>query len=159
MTDPMNALTALQQALNAGGVRLALGSIDAELSFIFDQPNGTPRFTYALVDRSEVLAIALFVTADPVQGTPCFNIGYAVVEAARRRGLGFKVVSLAFDELTHGLKRAGVVMFYVEAVISIDNLPSNGLAKKVFSEPPDSGVDSFSGEPMLHYLKKVDLRQ
>lgn len=158
MTDPMNALIGLQRALDSGVVRPRPGDLHSELAVIFDEPNGTPRFTYALVGQSSVQAIALFVRTDPVQGIHCFNIGYAVVEAARRKGLGSKVLGLALDELKNGLGRAGIAELYVEAVVSTDNAPSNKLASKLISGQPDPGVDSFTGEPMLHYLKKIELR-
>ncbi len=111
MTDPMDALFGLQTALDRGLVRISPCDVHPELGFLFDEPNGVPRFTYALLRLKKVQAVALFVRAEPVRGTPCFTIGYAVVEAARNKGLGSTVLELSIDELKHGLGRAQISEF------------------------------------------------
>ena len=155
MTDPMNALTQLQIALDNGVVLLTPCEIHKELGVIADKPNGTPRFTYALIKNGKVQAVSLFALAQPIEGIPCFNIGYAVIEKERGKGIATQLVKKGIDELQNGFKRNGIAEFYIEAVVSVSNEPSNKLAEKLISDSPASGTDCFSGEACLQYVRKV----
>lgn len=157
MTDPTDALTQLQIALDNRAVQLIPCEIHRELGVIADTPNGKTRFTYALMKGKEVKAVSLFVLVEPIDGTPCFTIGYAVVENERSKGVGTKIVKQGIDELQNGFKRNGISEIYIEAIISKANEDSNRLAKKVFSTPPESITDCYSGEASFRYVRKLKL--
>jgi hypothetical protein len=125
MTDPMNALMSFQQALADGEIAPQKCKLHADLLLLVDQPEGSTRFTYALIKSGRVVAVAIFVLADPIEDSPCFNTGYAVDQASRSRGYGGEVTQKAFDELTNGFRRAGIPHLYVEAIVSTENEHSN----------------------------------
>ena len=75
MTDPMNAFVELQRALDRWIVSLQPCEIHKDISVIFDQPNGMPRYTYAKINNGAVQSIAVFALTQPVEGVPCFQLG------------------------------------------------------------------------------------
>ncbi len=155
MTDPMNALRELQKALDNKWVDLTPCDIYKEISIIVDQPNGVPRFTYAIVESGKVHAVSLFALADPVERLPCFNVGYAVLESVRGNGIGTEILRKSIDEIYTGLARNGQKMFYIEAIVAIENKSSNSIAKKLISNSPTRCQDQFSGEDAFQYLRKL----
>jgi RimJ/RimL family protein N-acetyltransferase len=156
MTDPMDALRGLQTALDSGIVAMRPCELHSELAVLLDQPTDKPRFTYALIEKNSVVAVALFVLAEPVRGVRCFSIGYAVIEARRNEGIGSRILEQAIDELRNGLARNGAREFYLEAIVSTQNLASNRVARKLISKSPESGTDCFSGEQIFQYFRKVE---
>jgi hypothetical protein len=155
MTDPMNALVSFKDALVRGHISPQKGDVHHDLLVLLDRPNGETRFTYALVKDRNVVALTTVIPADPMDGYPCFNAGYAVVPESRSKGYGKEVVRKAFDELTNGFKRAGIPHLYVEAIVSTENQHSNKLAKKMFSENPSACTDSVSGQSAFQYVKQL----
>lgn len=155
IADPMAALISLQRE-----VRRGLPTISAELApsvrVVLDHPNGVTRYTYARIEHGRVKALALFVDHEPIDGVPCFNIGYAVPEAYRNRGWASEIVEQGIQELRQGLGRHGVKSFYVEAVVGKDNLASQRVASKIISDSPVEGTDSESGEPIFAYTRLVE---
>jgi len=99
-----------------------------DISVIADRPTGVLRYIYAKINVGQVESIALFVLIEPIKGIPCFQMGWATIESMRGRGLATEVTTKGLDELRTGLKRNGVKQFYLEAVISESNQPSNALA-------------------------------
>ena len=156
ITNPMDALYSLQRALDDGIVALTACELYPELAVLLDQPTDKPRFTYALIEKKKVIAIALFVLTEPVQNLPCFSIGYAVTESRRSVGIGSRILEQAIEELRHGLSRNRVSEFYLEAVVSTENTPSNKLARRLISDAPERGTGCFSGEPIFQYLRKIE---
>lgn len=156
MTNPMNALVQLQMALDEGVVRLHPCDIHRDISVIADKPNGTVRYTYAKVSNGTVQSIALFALIDPIDGIPCFQLGWATLEALQGRGLATDTVANGMDELVNGLKRHGDGKFYFEAVVSESNVPSQAIAKRLLSESPVKCTDVYSGEAALQYLRLVE---
>lgn len=157
MTDPMNGLVSLQYEIKKNGFQLSRCALHADLQVVVDRPNGETRITYAMIDYGRVRAFVTYVSADPVDGVPCFGVGYAVPEKFRRKGLASKIIDKSLDEMKHGLARNGIRRFYVEAVIGVSNVASIKVAEKVISATPDrSGVDEFSGEPAITYLRLVE---
>lgn len=155
MTDPMDALSSFQEALKNGEISPQTGEVHSDLLVLVDRANGTPRFTYALTENGRAVAVAIFVVTDPINGTPCFNAGYAVEPTFRSKGHGQLVVQKAFDELTNGFKRAKVPHLYVEAIVSISNEPSKKLAQRLFSTKPAECTDVESGQPALQYVRQL----
>jgi RimJ/RimL family protein N-acetyltransferase len=155
MTDPLNALKSFQQALLLGGIQLQRGGVDRELFVHLDEPNGMPRFTYVRLQRQTVTAFVELVICDPIEGTPCFQIGYAVPESYRSQGRAKSAVSAAIAELKHGLARIPIQTFYVEAIVGADNKASQRVAAETISATPDAVTDQVSGLPALHYVRKI----
>jgi hypothetical protein len=153
MTNPMDALVSLQSALDEDRVTMRACDIHPDMKVLLDHPMGELRLTYASVAGGIVQSIAVFVTAEPVNGVPCFALGYAVIEAMRGRGLAKDIVVKAMAEMQKGLKRNGMREFYVEAVVGTSNIASNRLANRLLSDSPKLGTDATSGEPIFQYLK------
>jgi hypothetical protein len=156
MTDPFAALESFQEALASGGLVLRRGAIDPELFVHVDHPNGFPRFTYVRLDHRTVTALVMFVRVDPLKGSPCFQIGYAVPENYRAQGRAKDIVVAAIAELKRGLTANGVPGFYIEAIVGTDNEPSIRVAAATISTSPVQITDHFSGLPALHYVLKVE---
>lgn len=154
MTDPMESLKSLQDAVISEIVQLHPCELHPDIKVLLDHPNGTPRFTYALIEKKKIQAIALFVLTEPIEGTPCFQIGYAVIEKMRQRGIGQRVLEKAIAEHTHGLSRTAMKEFYLEAVVSTSNEASNKIANKLMSAPVKCDKDIYSGEQAYQYLRK-----
>ncbi|HEX7115273.1 MAG TPA: hypothetical protein VF193_09080 [Steroidobacter sp.] len=155
MVDPMDALVKLQEAVNRGSVALWPGEVYPDLGVWMDAPLGRSRVTYAKLAGSEVQAVALFFHNGFINNIPCFQTGYAVVEAMRRRGMASQLVAMGIEEMRTGLRRNGVQEFYVEAVVGLDNTASNNLARRLLSEAPERITDQLSGEPALRYVKLI----
>lgn len=157
MTDPSSALSSFQEVLLAGAIRLQRCALYPELHVYADQANGCARFTYVTVEGRTVTAFVNFVLCDTIAGTPCFQIGYAVPEAYRRQGRAKAVVGMAVEELQRGFSRSLGPALYVEAVVGVDNTPSQRVAEQILTATPDKVTDEISGLPALHYLRKLDL--
>lgn len=155
MTDPMNSLKSFQRALANGEISPQKAELHEDLLVYLDHPSGTPRFTYALVKGKRVIAVAIFVPADPMDGYPCFNTGYAVDESHRSNGYGKDVTQKAFVELANGFRRAGIPHVYVEAIVSTSNEHSKRLASTLFSDNPSECRDGVSGQPALQYVRQL----
>lgn len=155
MTDPMNSLRLLQDAINGSQVSFQRCEIYPDIAVLHDTPNGTPRFTYAFLNGRKALSVALFVLTEPVQGVPCFQMGWATIESERGKGRATDVVSKGLAELINGMRRNGIEKFYIEAVIGEPNTESLRLASKIFSDEPAPCTDSFSGVSALQFLKAV----
>lgn len=155
IADPMAALVSFQKEVRRG-MPTHPADLCPEIRVVLDQPNGITRYTYARIEHGRVKSIALFVLHDPIDGVPCFNLGYAVPEAYRNRGWATEIVEQGIQELRRGLGRHGVNSFYVEAVVSKNNLASHRVASKVISDAPVAGTDSESEEPILAYTRLIE---
>lgn len=156
MADPMNALASLQVAIDKGIVQLQPCSIHSDLKVLADQPTGKLRLTYANISNGKVLAISLFAFTAPIDGVPCFNVGYAVVESMRNKGLAADILAKSIEELRNGFMRNGAKKIYLEAVVAVSNTPSNKVAKKVLSDTPTQCTDAYSGQPALQYIRLIE---
>lgn len=154
LADPMDALVSLQREVRRG-MPTHPTRHGGDVRAVMDRPAGVRRITYARIEHGRVKAIALFVDNGSIDGIPCFNVGYAVPEAYRRRGWGRQIIEAGIQEMQYGLGRNGVKQFYVEAVVGKDNIASQQLAKQVFSDSPTEGTDEESGEPVLSYLRLI----
>ncbi|QIT54906.1 GNAT family N-acetyltransferase [Aquisalimonas sp. 2447] len=156
MADPMDTLSKLQEALDAGVVTLSPCSIHKELGFIDDEPGGTPRFTYVFLKHRQVVAISVFAFTEMVDNVPCFQVGYAVREEYRNAGLGATILAKGIDELKRTLSGTPIRRFFLEAVVSSSNTASMKIAYRNISNFPREITDSFSGEDALQYRKNVE---
>jgi hypothetical protein len=157
MTDPSSALSSFQEVLLAGAIQLQRCTLHPELHVYADQAKGCARFTYVTLERRTVTAFVNLVLCDPIEGTPCFQIGYAVPDAYRRQGRAKTVVGMAVEELQRGFSGRLGPALYVEAVVGVDNTPSQCVAEQILTATPDTITDEISGLPALRYLRKLDL--
>jgi RimJ/RimL family protein N-acetyltransferase len=156
MTDPTDALKSFQSEFERKQLTLHRGELDSTLWVHLDRANGEPRFSYATNDGKTVTGLVIFVPSDPVNGEPCFNIGYAVPEAYRGHGRAKALVVAGIAELKNGLSRNGISKFHVEAIVGADNAASKRVAAEAISSSPTEITDSVSGEPAFHYITEVN---
>lgn len=102
------------------------------------------------------MALVQFIPCDPVEGEPCFNVGWAVAEAYRGQGRAHGVVSAAIKEMRNGFNRAGMKAFWIEAIVGEDNIASQRLAEQLLSGPVKKATDGYSGDPIVQYLRRID---
>jgi RimJ/RimL family protein N-acetyltransferase len=156
MTDPLNALQSFQQALLRGEIELQRGVLDTDLYVYVDKPNGQPRFTYVRLNGNTVSAFVEFAWCEPIEGTPCLAIGYAVAEKYRKQGRAKEAIIAALSEMQHGLRRNRVSVFYVEAIVGADNKSSRRVAEQVISDAPVATTDRVSGLPAFRYFRRIE---
>jgi hypothetical protein len=156
MTDPSNALQSFQQGLRLGQLVLQRGVLEHDLYVHADRPNGEFRLTYVRLQEKTVTAFVEFVSCDPIDGVPCFNVGYAVPEGFRNQGRAKEAIIAAISEMQHGLGKIGYSIFYIEAVVGTDNVPSQHVAEHVISDNPVAITDQTSGLSALQYVRKIE---
>lgn len=142
--------------MRAGEIPLQRGEVDPAIYVFRDSLNGVLRLTYVALERKLVVAFANFVLCDPFEGEPCFNIGYAVPLAYRGQGRAKNLVMSAVAELREGLGRNGVAIFYVEAVVDVENVASQRIAELTISSTSTAIMDAVSGNPALQYIRRIE---
>jgi len=156
MTDPLNALQSFQQELRHGKIKVQRGVLDRNLFLHQDSPDGEPRFTYVRLKGKTVTALVMFALDEPIKRTLCFGIGYAVPDAYRNQGRAQEALIAALSELQHGLGRAGITDFYVEAIVGADNKSSQRVAEHVISNTPVAVKEKISGLPAFQYIRRIE---
>jgi RimJ/RimL family protein N-acetyltransferase len=155
MTNPSNALPSFQQALLRSEIQPQRGVLDKNIYVYVDQPEGETRFTYVRLEGRTVTAFVEFASCEPIEGMPCFAIGYAVPEPYRNQGRAKDIVSAAISEMQHGFGRIGMV-FYVEAIVGADNKASQRVAEQFISDTPVAMTDQISGLPAFRYVRRIE---
>ncbi|MFT8490957.1 MAG: hypothetical protein ABF672_10465 [Gluconobacter oxydans] len=157
MTDPTNALRLFQHAFECGQIPVERGRIDPTLMFACDEPKGRTRFNYMRAEGRTLSALVMFVHSDMIEGHPCFNIGYAVAETFRGKGLAKSTLVAGLNEFTNGLNGACIPVIHIEAVIAPENFVSQQVATVIFDSTPVTITDRESGLPALHYMRRINL--
>ncbi|WP_333692336.1 GNAT family N-acetyltransferase [Atlantibacter hermannii] len=155
MVDPSNSLASFQVALNNNLITLTPCLLHPEMKVLQDNAEGTPRLTYALLDGEKVKGIAIYVPVEPIEGTLCFGLGYAVAEQYRKQGVASEIVQKSLEEI-HACFKRHIPKFYVEAIVGIDNYASNKVASKFLSQEPKACDDSCSGKPAQQYVRFLE---
>jgi hypothetical protein len=155
MTDPSHALQSFQQVFLTGGMELRPGVLDSKLYLHVDDADGLTRFTYVRLEGQTITAFVLFTPCAPIEGRPCFAIGYAVPEAYRNQGRAKEAVGAALAEMRRGFGRVWP-LFYVEAIVGIDNKPSQRVAEQAISDTPIAVTDQVSGLPAFQYVLRIE---
>lgn len=154
MTDPSDALASFQDVLPSGQLQLQRGVLDPTLFVHFDRPNGRARFTYVRIEGMAVTAMAMLVMAEPEDGKPFFDLGYAVPITHRGQGRAKEIIAAGLAELAKGMGRAGARAFFVQAVVGDDNVASQHVAAATISGAPTAITDAGSGLPALRYFRE-----
>ena len=152
LTDPFPAFVSFQEVFGARQLEIQRGRLDSRLRVHYDKPNGAPRFTYVLLDGRTVTSMVEMVVCDPVEGLPCFNVGYAVAPAYRGRGLAKQLLVAAIAEMRTGF--TGNPPFYVEAIVSVNNIASQHVAAHGITTEIVECTDDATGEACYQYLKQ-----
>ena len=122
MTDPSGALASFQTMLPQGVLPLQRTQLDPTVQVMMDEPVlGVLRFTYVRTLGPRATEMALLVTCEPIEGRPSFALGYAVELGHRGQGRAKSIVTAAPAEFETGMRRAGALPVYVEAVVGADN--------------------------------------
>ncbi len=155
ITDPNVGFLSYKQALREGTISPQRCDAHPHLFVMSDQPQkGVHRLTYTFITGKKAKAYAVFLVSDPIEGKPCFGVGYATDEAYRNQGLATKILKASIkemrDKLAPRLQKSG---FYIEAIVGLDNLVSQKVAARVLQSDPKQTIDSASGLPALHYVK------
>ncbi|MFA6155528.1 hypothetical protein [Mesorhizobium sp.] len=155
LPDPALSLEAFQQAIMTGEVILDSGSVDPDLYVLRDQPaRGCPRFTFARIrEDATVTAFAVAILAEPLEGLPCFQIGYAVPKRFQKQGRAKAIVDAALAELQNDLADA-IPEYFVAAVVSADSPISQAVASASISARPQVVIDQSSNVPAFQYMRK-----
>ncbi len=157
MTNPLEGLLELQAGIESG-LQMIECPGDSGLSVVFDQPEGVIRMTYAMIEDGVVSGYTVFVKDQPIGGVDVFDIGYAIREEYRGKGLATRIVTSSIELLTDTMRFGGHFdSYYIEAIVGVGNLPSNKLARKIISDSPKQIVDEHSGEDAYQYLRLVRL--
>jgi hypothetical protein len=155
MTDPSHALTLFQEALDAGQIPLQPGIVDKELFLAPDEVNGRLRLSYLRLRNKTIIALVQLVALEPLDGAAYFQLGYAVPEQFRGKGIAKGATAAALAEMISGFGRAGIHDFFVEAIVGVDNIASQRLAAALLTKYPEAITDSVSGKPALRYLHRL----
>lgn len=153
--NPMNGLKSLQFELNKG-LPLRVCELYPDLQMTFDQPNGCNRFTFAKIESGVIKSYTILIITEPLEGKPCFSIGYATPEKFQGNGLATEVVEKSIKALKNEVKRCNIKTFFIEAIINVTNIPSQKVASRVISNAPKKIVDDISGEDAYYYKLLVE---
>jgi RimJ/RimL family protein N-acetyltransferase len=157
MVDPSGALQSFQKQFLLENLKLEPGAIYANLYVHYEEIGDSSfRLTYVRLKDKIVIAFVNIVPCAPFEGTRCFQIGYAVPDAYRNRGVAKETIEMAITEMKHGYLRAGIKKFYIEAIVDANNSPSRRVAEHCISANPTSIVDENSGLPAFQYLRKIE---
>ncbi|MGM7764849.1 MULTISPECIES: GNAT family N-acetyltransferase [Yersinia] len=155
MTNPHDGLISFQQALQGGLISPKICTLHKDLSIFHDDAEGTPRLTYAFIEDGVVKVTVVYVKVEPIDGAPCFGIGYAVAEPFRKQGLAKKVIEKTIDEIKIGFKNH-IPKFYIEAIVGESNIPSQKIAASLISSSPTAITDRVSGLPAFQYVRLIN---
>lgn len=157
MTDPTDAMVSFQEALHAGEIEPERGRLDPDVYFFADVFWDTPRLTYVFLQGRRVVAFANFVRVNDLEGSMCFQLGYAVPQDMRGKGLATRLLRAAIMEMQQGFASLG--SFTVEAVIGETNLASQKVAERGLTSERKAIKDKESGLPAFYYVQKFKTSQ
>lgn len=156
MTDPTDALVSFQEALLTGKLHLERGRVNPDVYMHVDIANGKPRFTYAFLEEQTVIALAAFAKNGSYGELANIAVGYAVPEAYRNKGLAKAILRAGIIEMQNGFK--SMPPFYVEAVVSEENVASLKVAQTLLGEELERFIDSPSGQPCVRFARKFETK-
>jgi hypothetical protein len=129
--------------------------LDKDILVFVDHPTGPPRYTYARLDGDVVTALVILAPVQPIDGVPCFQIGYAVPASHRNAGRAKAAIQSAIAELWNGVRRHGATAIAIEAIVAADNEASNRVAMATLSRSPKEITEQLSGLLALQYVKII----
>ncbi|HWO30652.1 MAG TPA: hypothetical protein VNO32_17800 [Candidatus Acidoferrum sp.] len=157
MTDPSDGMKSFQKELRRGGVAIQVTKTDPNLFVHLDAPNGPPeiRFTYVRLKEKTVTSMVIFAAQPPEHGKPYFAVGYAVPKRFQKQGRAKDILIAALADMQAGLFRNGFPEFYIEAIVSADNVASRKIAEQVISDEPEAITEGLSGLPAFKFVRRI----
>ena len=159
IVDPMAAFLSFGPAMRNGSIDPRPSPQDPDLLVFRDNPLGKPRLAFAHVEDDEVCALALIAPAEPYDGLPCFQIGYAVAQHLRGQGRGTAIARAAIADFARNIGHSGVSSFYLEAMVGTENTASRKIAETLIGGMSRETVEQPSGKPAVQYMVKMEAAQ
>jgi len=157
MVNPLDGLLELQAGVDSN-LQMVKCPGTSGLSVVFDQPQGVLRMTYAMIEDEIVIGYTVFIQDKPIGNITVFDIGYAVLEKYRGKGLATRIVNSSIGLFIDTIGTGGNFdNFYLEAIVGVGNFASIKIANKVISDSPTKIVDKHSGEDAYHFLRLINL--
>lgn len=156
IANPMDALIQFQDYLSSGMPIDPTLLVNNYLE-MYEEPGGGRRFSFAKILENEIQALAIFGLEDHLNEILCYNVGYAVSENHRGRGLAIEAIKIGLARLKDNLKLEGVSQFYLEAVIEHSNIYSIKIAEKILNCKGVEVYERESGKPALHFKKLINI--
>ncbi|MGV4878704.1 hypothetical protein [Acetobacter indonesiensis] len=157
LTDPMMAMVSFEKAIQNNEIFCSKSALYCDVFMYADEIDDYhKRFTYVCINEKVVISFANFVLVRFENKLPVFQVGIAVRESERGRGRAQYILAAGMAELKYGFSSAypGAEL-YIEAVVGLDNVASQCVAKKIIDHNPRRITDGISGLPALCYLKKI----
>lgn len=146
LQNPMTGFKLLEQAFSEGfRMRQISGSKDVYIEI--DQGLIGMRYTYARLEGLKVQQLAVLDQVQPLNGLPCFSLFYGTLEELRGKGLTPPFIEYVLKQFAKDLHANYGNQYYIESLIETNNEASLTIAKKIFGEPSNDGVDEESGIP------------
>lgn len=159
MADPHLGMVSFQECLRKGILRLAPVGKHLDLFSHVDEPApGERRLTYVRLSKDglTVKAYVSCIMNGQVDGFPCIAVGYAVPEELRNTGAAKQILKDVVQDHISQAKRFGVGVIYVEAVVDVDNLPSQRVAAAVLGGQQERITELESGRPAFRYTARYE---
>lgn len=152
MVNPLEALNALQDYIKKGSAPLEICQSDSRYHYVLDVVGGKNRFSCFEIRQGVIAAYVGLVNVGTEMGIQRFQIGYAVIEQERSKGLGAAIVNASITELLRVVRGFGIYQVYIEAVIALNNIHSINLSKKCINSEYEEIIDEYSGEEALYFI-------
>ncbi|EMO4161992.1 GNAT family N-acetyltransferase [Morganella morganii] len=152
ITDPSNALSGFQLALDSRGIHPKKCMLHTDLYTFTDEQNGVRRYTYAHIENGIAKGIVMFVTIPKINKTPSLGIGYAVMKSNENQGIATRLVKKSIDEI----KSRFSFSFYLQAIIDANNIASQKVALKTLPCTPVKIIEQQGNMPAYDFTFYVD---
>jgi len=152
LQNPMTGIKNLEMQMK-DGFRTSRVPFTENINFIKDKALGYSRYTYVKLDKMNVEQLVTFNGNEPFDGLPCFCLFYGTKEHLRGKGKTVEFIKEVIEILTKELPRK-YKQFYIETIVDHDNLQSLGVAKNLFGESSDKGVDESTGKNTIIWRTK-----
>lgn len=120
-----------------------------------DHPTGgTPRMTYVRTKGAHVTAVVVFAIGEPYEGLQCIQIGYAVREDQRGKGIAKELAMIALSDFTIHLANLGLHRFAIESTVDRNNPASKAVSMALLGTDPEEKDDN--GVPVWHFIKIIE---
>lgn len=156
LPDIESALHSFQSALDDGRIEVSPGELEPDVRVLVDVADGSPRFTFVKLDGARVTAMVQFMAAEPYEGQPCFGVSWAVPVELRGQGRAGAMLLAAVREFRHQVS-SRLPVFWIEAVVGVENLASQRVAQKVISAESSRSIDDEAGVPIFQYFRRIDV--
>ncbi|WP_342067311.1 GNAT family N-acetyltransferase [Achromobacter kerstersii] len=154
LADPHASMLSFQQGLLQGILDISRVRPHDDLYSHFDEPaRGVGRLTYVRLDesRKKVRAFISCIMNGQEDGAPCIAVGYAVPKALRGKGLAKLILQDAIKDQVVMAGRAGHAKVLIEAVIDVENVPSQRVAEFAMKVEREPVTDNESQRPAYRY--------